>query len=221
MKIKVFLTTLVVIISLLFNVGCEKNREYNEEEVLFYAEKLISDSVLLNEIYYGEGIPFNKDESLAEGYYYPASSEYLSGIGLRTVDDIKSKTRLCYSSSMADGIINTKLNSVMAEDGIVSYARYYQKYSALDGKEECIMVYKESPLYLIDKVEYDFDSLAVSEVKGEIIYVTLNAKVTKEEKGSQVRALRVALIEQTNGWRLDSPTYMRYVDEDLYNDLKK
>ena len=221
MKIKLFLITIVVIFSLLFNIGCEKNREYNEEEVLFYAEKLISQSIVLNEIYYGEGIPFTKDESLAEGYYYPASSEYLSEINVKTINDMKALTRSCYSSAMAESIIGTKLTSIMSDGGIVSYARYYQKYDSLSDEEECIMVYKEYPLYLIDEVVYHYDSLSISEVRGEVIYVSLKTTVTKEGKGSQERDLTVALIEEADGWRLDSPTYMRYVDENYYNDLKK
>ena len=221
MKIKALLTTLVVIMSLFFSVSCEKNREYDESDVLYYSENLIKNSIILNEIYYGSGIPYTKDESLADGYYYPASSEYLSKIGIVNIEDIKELTRLCYTEAVSESIIKTKLSSIWSDSGIISYARYYQKYNSLDDSEECIMVYKDSPILLTDTVEYDYDSLYVSGVKGMEVFVKITVNITREDKKSQKREIEIGLLEESGGWRLNSPTYARYVDYDYYNDLKK
>ena len=222
MKIKAILLTIVVILNILFAFGCSNDREYDEKEVISAAESLIKKSETLNEIYYGHGISYVLDENKANGYYYEADPLSVKSFNISTVDDIKKLTRECFSSSLSNSIINTKLSSVSDEDGnILGYSRYYQKYDVLDEtKPECIMVYKEAEVYLTDEVIYDYGSIYVSGVSGEEVFVKITVVVKTDEGKEQTKELEISLIEENLGWRLNSPTYTKYVDRDYYEDLQ-
>ena len=164
MKNKLFLLTLVVIFSLFLCISCSTDREYNEEDVLSSAENLIKKSEVVNEIYYGHGIEYYKDESTANGAYYQADFLSLRRFGVENINDIKKMTTECFTENLSNSMINNTLSSIQDEDGIQTFSRYYQKYSALDNTEECIMVYKDAIVYLTDKVTYDYSTLRVSRV---------------------------------------------------------
>jgi len=224
MKNKSFLLTIVVIICLFTCFSCSdskiKNRDYNEEEVITAAKKLIIQSETVNEIYYGHGIDYYMDESTANGIYYQADFLSLNRFGIETIEDIKNLTYECYAKNIATDMINTTLSSVSDEDGIQMMSRYYQKYNALDNKPECIMVNKNATVYLTDKVVYDYSSLRTSRVEGEVVFVKINVTVTTEDEKTQTREIEIGLLEESDGWRLNSPTYVKYFDEDYYNDLQ-
>ena len=218
-KIAAFLLIIVVIFTV-FITSCARNRDYVEAEVIDAAKSLIAKSARLNEIYWGEGIAHDQDKSGANGAYYRASSASLSRFGIATIDDLTRLTRETFTVDMANDIINNSLSSISDEDGIRIYARYYQKYSALDDTPECIMVYDKAEVFLKDIVIYNYDTVRVSRVKGESIFVSIEVTVINDEGKSQSSALEVELIEEDAGFRLNSPTYKRYTDDDYYNELQ-
>lgn len=220
MKNKLFLLTIVVILSLITCVSCEKDRDYNENEVIEEAEKLIKASEVLNDIYYGYGIEYHKDESTANGAYYQADFLSLEKFGVNSIRDIKEMTTACFSKSLSEMMINTVLTSVSDEDGIQRYSRYYQKYNSLDNTEECIMVYKDAIVFLTDKVVYDYSSLRVSRVEKEEVFVKINITVTNSENKTQTQELEISLLEESDGWRINSSTYAKYQDKEYYEDLQ-
>ena len=121
-----------------------------------------------------------------------------------------------FSSSYSANIFETTLSSVSDTDGIQGLARYYQKYEDVEmTKPDTIMVYSRANVFLKDEVDYLFDTLEVVGSKKQIVYVTLYANVKREEK-SQTRQIKVGLIEEENGWRLNDATYLVY-DEHLEN----
>ena len=223
MKNRMFFLIIVVILCALCLFSCKsKNRDYDEEEVISAAENLIKKSEILNEIYYGHGIGYIMDESKANGYYYEADPTSVKTFNVETIEDIKKLTRECYSVSLANSIMSTKLSSVSDEDdNIIGYARYYQKYEVLDeNKPECIMVYKNADVNLTDKLTYDYGTIYVSRVSGEEVFVKITVNVKTDDGKEQTKELEISLIEEESGWRLNSPTYTKYIDRDYYNDLQ-
>ena len=209
------LLTLVVIFVIFCLVSCgEKNREYDEQEVTLAAKSLIESSAILNELYYGYGIAYDitATNPSSDGY---CIADFLSvkSFGIETVDDIKEMTRQCFSQELSNLVIGTKLSSVSDGTGIVGYARYYQKYNALDNSPECIMVFKKADVLLTDKIVYDYNSVKALRSEGEHVIVSVNLTVTNKEGISQNQTLEVKLIEEASGWRLDSPTYARFISE--------
>ncbi len=202
-------------------ISCgDKNRKYDENEVKLAAEELIRSSAELNRIFWGEGIGYIDDASFSVGYYYPADMFSLYNYGIETVEDLKKKTKKVFSEAYSQNIFSTVLSSLTDGDGIYAFARYYQKYSDAENKEpECIMVYSKAIVLLNDEVSYNFDTLEVVGSKKETVYVTLKVDVKRDEK-IQTRELKVGLIEEENGWRIDTPTYISYVENDDYEDLQ-
>ena len=85
---------------------------------------------------------------------------------------------------------------------MAGYTRYYQG-------EEVIMVYAKYNPLLVDTVEYYCDRITVVGSKGDIVTVKVPIKVTRGDL-TQEREIEVDLIEEENGWRIDSPTYAGY-----------
>ena len=220
MKIKALLLTIVLIFTVICGVSCSKDREYDEQEVMNAAKNLIKKSETLNDIYYGEGIAYEMNESEANGAYYKADSVSLKKLGIETVDDIKVMTKETFSASLSSSIIATKLESVSDDSGIKGYARYYQKYNALDGSEECIMVYKLAEVYLTDEVIYLYDTLRIIGSEEEEVLAEIDVNVKNKDGDEQIQTLKFTLIEDSSGWRINSPTYVKYVDRQYYEDLQ-
>lgn len=202
-------------------ISCESNRSYDEDAVLSEAAYLIEKSERINEIFYGEGIPYDKNESYSNGAYYPADQNYMDGCDFKTVEELEKRLREVYSKGLSDIIVDTKLSSTGNETGILGYARYYQKYVSLDDKTpECIMVYSQADILLDCEVVYDYSSIKVLGSKGEFVIVEISATVTNPEGDSQKRTIKVNLIEEESGWKLDTPTYLRYLKEDYYEEFQ-
>ena len=210
-KIISFCLLLAVCLSLF---SCEKNREYDEGEVALAAAEIIPKTALLNEIYWGDGIPYVENLNTAVGYYYEASPTFLIENGIETIEDLKEMTRAVFSESYSTNVFDTKLTSVKDGDEIISYARYYQNYSDAEGlTPDRIMVYSRAVSLLKDEVEYLPETVKVLYSEGERVFVSINATVTRDGK-SQTREIKVALVEESSGWRVDTPTYISF-DEGL------
>ena len=207
---KIISLILVLTLSLLSLVSCG-DRKYDEAEVKAAAKTLISDSVILNDIFWGSGIPYMDDLNTSDGIYFEAYYYYHKNLGFETLDELMAMTEKTFSQKQCDLIESTILSSVTVDDEIYSLARYYQKVSAKDNKTpECIMVNSDWKNLLIGKAEYDLDSIQVIGSEKEIVYITIDATVTYENYEPQKRNIRVALVEEDAGWRIDSPTYISY-----------
>ena len=217
-RILSFLLILVVFFTVLSIVGCgEKNREYDENEVLEASRNLIPKSVILNELFYGYGIAADLSSTKFNGVYYEADFISQDKFKINSVDEMKSKIKECFSSDYSNLIISTKLSSILDENGTpIALVRYYQDPT----DTEIIMVNKDASVDLKDKLEYLYDSLRVVESRGQEVFVAIDVKITTEDKKEQTRTVEVALIEENGEWKINSPTYTTYFDRDKYDDLQ-
>lgn len=207
---KIISLLLVLSLSLLSLISCG-DRKYDEAEVKAAARTLIADSVILNEIFWGSGIPYVDDQNTSDGIYFEAYYAYHKNLGFETVDELMEMTGKVFSEKQCSLIESTILSSVTVGDEVYSLARYYQKVSALDNKTPvCIMVNTDCKNLLIGEAVYDLDSIEVIGSEKKTVYVTVDATVTYEDYEPQTRSIRVALVEEDAGWRIDSPTYLSY-----------
>lgn len=197
----------------------EKDRDYVESEVVAAAESLIKKSIILNEIYWGAGIRYEKPEGDAEAKgYFPADKEHLAELeelyGIKDLTTLQNKTREVFSQAGYNWILSSCLTNVTGSNGIVSYARYYQAKKNEDlGKEEGLMVYAGAT-NIYEKtanVEYVFDGMHVLDVNGQVITVALKVKTTGLNGTVMTRDFTVDLIEEANGWRLNGASYATHV----------
>ena len=193
--------------------GGTPDREYNESEVHSSAVELIRKSELLNEIYWGYGIPYENDTNLSNGAYFPADDIYLKKIGIMTLEDLKEKTREVFSTDMCEWVFESTLSSVGTGTGVF-LARYAQKWGGVNLDEpEYILVNKNHRVMLTDKVEYDYDSCKVIGSNGNFVTVSIECKVTTEDGLTSDNTILVDLVEESNGWRIATPTYTVYKGE--------
>ncbi len=214
--------TIILVLSLVFSlnlslISCD--REYDENEVSVAAISLIEKSLFFNKIYWGEGIPYIP--SISTSLYCEADFIALSELGFYTVDELKKKTQEVFSKAYCEDIFSTSFSSIKDGEEIQFYARYYQKYEdEFQTIPICIMVYSRFENLLPDKVEYLYDTLTVTHSEGDVVYVKVEAKVTKDEEHVQTREMVIGLIEEENGWRIDTSTYLKYNDrQEEYEDL--
>lgn len=212
----IFVFSLILSLSLALT-SCD--REYDEEEVKAAAIPLIEKSLVLNKIYWGEGIPYIS--SVSSVVYCEADFIALSELGFYTLDELKQKTQEVFSKSYCENIFSTSFSSVKDSEQIEFYARYYQKYEdEFQTKPICIMVYSKFENLLPDKVEYLYDTLTVTHSDGDTVYVKVMAKVTRDEVYEQTREMIIGFVEEENGWRIDTSTYLKYNDrQEEYEDL--
>ncbi len=212
-KIIIILAVLLIILTVTLLVFCNKedevkNREYDAEIVVSEAKDLIKKSESLNELLWGEGIKYDSNPAYASGYYYRADELSLDTWGIETVEDINSLMRKTFSEGYSNQIFaSTVFSSANDADGnLIHFARYIQKGD--DSSLEYIQVYSKWEPFLYDSAVYDYTSVRAIESKGERVYVQINCSVTDSEtKKTENKTVTVALIEESAGWRIDSPTY--------------
>ena len=204
---------LICIVLTLFSTSCgeEKDREYDELEVVSAAADLIKGTELLNEIYYGTGIRYNP---VGNQTYQQADELWLMSKGFSTVEELKKMTRKVYTTDYCNIIFASAFESAKdAYGNVESFARYIQMYdesSEANPEPTYILVNTSVKPLFEDTVEYAYETLRVTRVKGRKVYVSIEATVTSSDGKSQTREIEVALIEEADGWRLDEPTYLKY-----------
>ena len=122
--------------------------------------------------------------------------------GFLTVDDLIEDAKKVFSADYCISICTSVFSSSAGNNGMTGYTRYYQG-------TDTIMVYKKYKPLLTDTVEYDYSNISVEGAKGEIVTVNVRIKVTRGDL-SQERVIKVDLVEEKDGWRIDSLTYASY-----------
>lgn len=188
-----------------------------EEELIGIAEELLERSVLLNEIYFGDGIPY-LDGSDDSSKYREADAEYLENIGIVYLDDLKKLTRGTFSDIMCEEIFSLFLTGA-SENGYSEPAHYIAD-RAMDEEsgeyeELGILVYTERSRSVLVRVgehtSFDYTTIRVVGKEGGRVKIQLTATVSVEGLEAQSRTKTVYIIKEADGWRLDSYSKSAYV----------
>ena len=191
------------------------DREYDEAEVCAAARVLIEKSKILNEIYYGAGIPYKEpiQEDAEIDVYMLADPAYLSALyedhGIKDIETLKEKTKEVFSKTGSASVISAFLQNTPGVNGMAGYARYYMAKENVDlGTQAGLMVRTNAKNYYENtaSVEYIYDGMHVSAVDGEYLTVSLKVKTTGKDGTENTRDMTVKLIEEENGYRLSGST---------------
>ena len=196
-------------------------REYVESEVIENATSLLSLSGDINHILWGKGIAAVENEE-ETGAYRACQSEEMERYGIYCVEDIRTLCKTVYSSAMCSTVESTVLGNVRDEnESIVSLVRYYDNTDKETG-DVTLMVNTDAYVYFEKAVTYHTETLRIKEVKGEVIYLSVSVTLYDEEDAPHEKTLTFSMIEEADGWRLHSPTYMKYdAYSDIYDNLTK
>ena len=196
---------LALLLSCLISCG---DRKYDENEVRDEAKRLLTESIVLNDIFWGKGIPCTDDISTADGDFREAIYVYHKKLGFANLDELMTMTAKTFSKDLCAIVNSTVLARV--DDPELPLSRYYQKNNLDTGEPQSIMVNKMWEPLIIGQVTYDLDSIEVIESEKEIVFITVNATVSYEDNEPQIRNLKIGLIEEDDGWKINSPTYISY-----------
>ena len=201
----------VRLVSLLFVVigfsAC--GEKYTDEELITAAKPLVERSGLINDIFYGEGMPYvsgNLENGAAStGNYSPIDPMYLDKIGVKNVEELKKLTSEVYSLGVCNVIYTTKLSSVGDGSSIAGYAEYVELPAGF-----CI--YTKRTNYINAEAHFHTDTLTVVKNTKNIKVLKMDVTLTQGEEIQQ-RQKEFRIVNENGVWKLDSMTYIAWDDE--------
>ena len=124
MKMKKTVSIILVVVILLFTVSCgQSDRRYNAEEVKIAARTLIRKSSVLNDIFWGNGIPYLEDISYSVGNFYAADPVFIRDLGVETTEDIIELASKVFSDAQVQFIKNSVFSPKVGNSGMDGYSR--------------------------------------------------------------------------------------------------
>ena len=210
--------SLVLSFSLVSCAEEEYNREYDAAEVEAAAEELIEKSLVLNEILYGAGIGYIEDESTK--IYKIADEDSLEKFEIEHLSQIEPRLRAVFSKSYVDTVYSSDIFTPLVEDEITkSYARYFED----EDEEGKTIIYVNKYYSFVLKNDYEYiGSIKAVRSEGDFVIVSTTVRATRDGSISKDFKLEIKLIEESEGWRLASPTYKVYNEyTDIYEDMTK
>ena len=191
--------------------GCAR---LNTEGLLEAAPSLIERAAAMNEIFYGAGIPYNK-QAEPIGNYYPADENYLREQGFATIAELKAKAERIFSLDYCSAIYASTLSGFAAEGSGYIYARYSSSQPEnLRDENETILVSStaENKLAHRKSITYDYDGVRLGEI-GRDYAMVINPTVTVFYADADHPAdytveedMAIKFVYE-DGWRIDSATY--------------
>lgn len=186
-----------IILTLLFVLGafCSCARIDDDGAKTLVAD-LMTRAYVLNEIYYGEGLPYNEDEHYQGNYYYVTEDAKY-----RIRNDLLVETKAVFSPSMADEIIKIYFSGTQSL-GVPIYARY------MVGETGYLVVDKDYKNSVPRVYQYDTSTIEIKKIKRNEIKATIKAIIPEGDTTAPF-SIEVVLTysKDLDGWRIDSPTY--------------
>lgn len=211
--VNVTLHILLIFVILISSIGlysCDK--KYDEAEVKEALSELLTKIGVLNTVYYGNGIDYYSSGE-SDGVYHEANFLHLNTLGFSTIAELKTLTRQVFTEEFSQQIFATKLENMGEGDILIQQARYYQKVD-FDGSNICIMVDSTAVSIFDDRMTFDLDSIRVEGSKRDQVICYVDVEVSNQDGDHQTKTLKVILLEESDGWRIDNPVFANYSDND-------
>jgi hypothetical protein len=186
---------LLLILALLLVTGalCSCKR-VEDDEALAIVKDLVDRSYVLNQIYYGDGLPHNPDEHYYGDYYYVAEDAPYN-----VKNDILVETKAVFSKQIADELIDIYFTGTKSY-GMVVQPRY------MSGATGFLTVNTKYENVVKRVYKYDTSRLEITKIKRNEIRAKVPAIVGEGEAPFEIEVF-VTYDKDLGVWRLDSPTY--------------
>ena len=186
---RLFKITMLAVLATLMVVSMAGCRDVDDKTAISIANSLISQSYELNVIYFGDGIEYQEPDN-EDALYAPVrgSSNYTTKLSL------VERTREIFSTDYASDIIKTAFEG---ETGAVGSSAVYARYIEFEG-----YLSVRRNIEGIEVAKYDFSTTEL--IKNSSKFIIVKVKTANLEKNQFVE---ITLINEDNGWRIDSATY--------------
>ncbi len=189
-RISLIILAAIMMLSL---VSCSA---HSDEEIIEAAKALIEKSYVINEIYYGKGLPITEEDSLGFASNYAIVD---TSCGFATVDDIKKATAEVYASDYCEHLYLLAFEGLSTEDQeSVSYARFIDDYT-----DKLTMLKEIAETGADLNRTYDFSTITVEKCVRNMASI----KVMSLVNGKEDKELTINLILEDGQWKLNTPTY--------------
>ena len=189
-RISIIFLAVVMMFSL---VSCSS---HSDEEIIEAAKTLIEKSYVINEIYYGKGLPITEEDSLGFASNYAIVD---TSCGFATVEDIKKATAEVYAADYCEHLYILAFEGISTEDmESVSYARFIDDYT---DKLTMLKEIKETGADL--NRTYDFSTIVVEKCVRDMATIRIQSLVD----GKEDKELKINLVYENDQWKLSTPTY--------------
>lgn len=200
------LACLLACVSLVLSLTACGGSGLSDAEIRDTVETLVEQSYVLNDVYYGDGLPYEDDEDLVAALlgmsagseinvnYMPVSAD----APFASEEEIREATAAVFSPEMCEILYEIAFTGVSTEDEEkVAFARYIQQ-------EDVLTVRLDLGGTSLDVGRtYDFDNMTVLIDEVSRVRVEIPSFVDGEKSVN----VRMTVIKTADGWRLDSPTY--------------
>lgn len=202
-KISLLAAAAILLLSL---TACGKSG-LSADEIRAEFRSLVEASYSLNDIYYGDGLPFEENEAVmkyltgvaegTEGFrvsYMPVAKE----AEFQTEEAIRNATAEVFSTSMCTLLYSLGFEGMSTgSDETVAFARYIEQEGVLtvriDLAEDALPLGRT----------FDFENMTVIADEASRIKASFPSYVDGEKSVD----VSITIIKTPEGWRLDSPTY--------------
>ena len=194
--LSVFLTALL----LLSLASCGSGMSDGEIREIY--RELVEASYTLNDVYYGDGLPFvNDPETMASLAGVSSRYSYMpvaKTAPYQSEAEIRQATEAVFSKTLCEHLFVLAFEGMSTEnEETVVFARYIEQDEILTVRID--LADESLPMGRT----YDFDSMTIiSQNKNRI-----TASFETEMNGEKSVNVKLTLIKEEAGWRLDSPTY--------------
>ena len=211
-KYKVLVAITVIVSLLLSFAGCA-NRAPKLDEIYDRVIELVETSYELNEVFYGEGLPYydrtlSVYESLYSDYttvgYTKDYNIVSSNAKYHSIEEIKQAAQKVYSKSLLEeSVYPSVFDGLMVSDA-GSGAHYAAARYIEDNKDLYILIEKEDAFHPTPLV-YDYSTMKIIRPSNaEQVLVTMNA--WEEDQPDRVFEMRLILINEDGIWLLNKLT---------------
>ena len=206
-KSPLLLILLPILLSLLSACG---GSGMSNDEITSTFQSLVEASYELNDVYYGDGLPFQQNESVMK--YLTGVAEGTDGFRVsympvaedspyKSESEIREATKSVFSDSMCSLLFALGFEGMSAGDAdnseTVSFARYIEKENILtvriDLADDAIPMGRT----------YDFSQMKIIADESSRIKASFPSYINGEKSVD----VSITIVKTTDGWRLDSPTY--------------
>ena len=198
LKMKTKAAALVFVLCLLLCVCACADTRMTADEIKAVLPDLVENSVVLNEIYFGEGFPPTSEAAKAvnvSGYYY-VDCEFL---GFYSITEIKEATEKIFTPEYAALLYQTAFDGFATDDTVVA-ARY------IEG-ELGLMQSMHSTVYELPERSYDYSTLQIVKNSKDRARITVETVADGDRSTVELIVVRTTDADGAYVYRLDSPTY--------------
>ncbi len=194
---KIFICVIALMLAAASVCFTSCGEKLSEDEALATAEALIKASLPLNEIYYGEGLPYDKEADDKAVMYAPVTD----GAAYITETELREATLEVFTEQYASSVFAMFLTGYSDDEtGGVIYARY------VDNGERLTVNLSAEPL--VEKARsYDFSTAKIVKLKAKEIVIEYETLVDGEKDIAVEVTLKLDKRDGGDVWRIDSPTY--------------